>query len=613
MSNVRLWDREEDRPFTLAGREVDPSLRTVASAGGVTPVEPRIMALLLMLVRHAGQVVRRADLIDAIWGGAAGSDQSLTSAISALRKALGETKDDRVILTVPKIGYRLVAEPFYTARGEEPRRHRFAGPSRRALAMPAAIAATLLTVLVLVGALAPRLQADAFDTVVVAPVLTDPGLRAEGFVLGLEVAETLSRLEGYRVIGPFDASRVDVSGLKPDLLISSELTRDDDGVRVLMTLNDPASGDSPRRIQITASDFLGLRTEYLSALLGLFPTPDELPPPRMTDDAEAYGAYVLGSFHYWQLTADGHEAAVRHLERAVARDPDFAAAQLMLANGHLARAASTPGEPGGDVRAEARRALLASVRADPTNPVALATLGDVQLCYDADPEAARQSFEAALALDPDVNHQGVFRYHIARGDHAAAHDFLRKSIREYPLSPWQHAVVAMNMLMLGQWEEAMALAERAIELEPGLWKARQARAMVRSRLGDAVAASEEVLTLLDDQPDNPSLLVSAAIIMMESGEEAGARDMITRLRQSTDRAIFLAFADLHGGAKRSALDHLGSAAKEGDLSMCYLAVQPLWDPLRAEPEFQALERSYRIGPPGTGVRQSSLMTGSGGR
>jgi serine/threonine protein kinase/Flp pilus assembly protein TadD len=56
------------------------------------------------LLLHAGEVVTKDELLDAVWPGLAVVDNSLATAISKLRKALG---DESMILTVPRIGYRL--------------------------------------------------------------------------------------------------------------------------------------------------------------------------------------------------------------------------------------------------------------------------------------------------------------------------------------------------------------------------------------------------------------------------------------------------------------------------------------------------------------------------
>lgn len=95
--------------------------RNVADGlNGESRVEPKIAQLLWVLVRRAGAVVNRDTLIEQVWDGAYGADQNLTNAISQLRKTLGEKNGEvRKIETVPKRGYRLVAEVSWVLPDDE--------------------------------------------------------------------------------------------------------------------------------------------------------------------------------------------------------------------------------------------------------------------------------------------------------------------------------------------------------------------------------------------------------------------------------------------------------------------------------------------------------------
>jgi predicted ATPase/DNA-binding winged helix-turn-helix (wHTH) protein len=67
------------------------------------------LAVLRYLVEHAGQVVTKAELFDALWPGTAVSDGALTFCIVALRKALGDkAKKPEFIETVHRRGYRFL-------------------------------------------------------------------------------------------------------------------------------------------------------------------------------------------------------------------------------------------------------------------------------------------------------------------------------------------------------------------------------------------------------------------------------------------------------------------------------------------------------------------------
>ncbi len=75
-------------------------------------MEPLVMQLLLQLVERQGQVLPRRELFDHLWGNAQVGDDSLNRLVGNLRKALERASAGAVqIETVPRLGYRLIAEP----------------------------------------------------------------------------------------------------------------------------------------------------------------------------------------------------------------------------------------------------------------------------------------------------------------------------------------------------------------------------------------------------------------------------------------------------------------------------------------------------------------------
>lgn len=95
------------QPFTIGPVRVDPERRLVSSGRDEVSLEPKVMAVLMALVEQRGQVVTREALLDKIWAREFGGDESLTRAVSLLRKAL---EDRKAIETVTKKGYRFTRD-----------------------------------------------------------------------------------------------------------------------------------------------------------------------------------------------------------------------------------------------------------------------------------------------------------------------------------------------------------------------------------------------------------------------------------------------------------------------------------------------------------------------
>jgi len=73
-------------------------------------LERRAMETLILLCAHAGQVVKKDELIEAVWGRLAVSDHSVAMVICQLRRAFGDdARAPTYIETITKRGYRLIA------------------------------------------------------------------------------------------------------------------------------------------------------------------------------------------------------------------------------------------------------------------------------------------------------------------------------------------------------------------------------------------------------------------------------------------------------------------------------------------------------------------------
>ena len=90
---------------------VDPAVGTISQADYCTQVGPKVMNVLLYLAGRPGEVLSREQILSSVWSDRNVSDDVLTQAITVLRKALGDDpREPQMIQTLPKRGYRLIAE-----------------------------------------------------------------------------------------------------------------------------------------------------------------------------------------------------------------------------------------------------------------------------------------------------------------------------------------------------------------------------------------------------------------------------------------------------------------------------------------------------------------------
>jgi serine/threonine protein kinase/DNA-binding winged helix-turn-helix (wHTH) protein len=99
------------RLWRFADYEFDELRRELRLKGQSIDLETKPLDLLLQLLLHAGEVVTKEELLESVWPDVMVVDGSLATAVSKLRKAMGD-EDHPVIVTVPRVGYRL-AVPVY--------------------------------------------------------------------------------------------------------------------------------------------------------------------------------------------------------------------------------------------------------------------------------------------------------------------------------------------------------------------------------------------------------------------------------------------------------------------------------------------------------------------
>ena len=103
------------QPTSLQYRFVDFSLdvaeRRLRRCGVAIPLAPKVFDTLVLLVENSGHLIEKDEFMKRLWPDTFVGEDALARNISILRKVLGGSSDSQsVIATVPKKGYRFVAE-----------------------------------------------------------------------------------------------------------------------------------------------------------------------------------------------------------------------------------------------------------------------------------------------------------------------------------------------------------------------------------------------------------------------------------------------------------------------------------------------------------------------
>ncbi len=103
-------DQSGKRIYGFGPFRVDPDKQSLLRDGQPIGLTPKTFQLLLVLLRHSNATVSKDELMKTVWPDTFVEETNLTRNIFALRKALGETEQNRYIITVPGHGYRFAAD-----------------------------------------------------------------------------------------------------------------------------------------------------------------------------------------------------------------------------------------------------------------------------------------------------------------------------------------------------------------------------------------------------------------------------------------------------------------------------------------------------------------------
>jgi len=115
-----MMSRPANRFYLFDGFRVDATERILLKGDREVPLTPKVFDTLLALIENSSHILTKKELMQLVWPDSFVEENNLAQNISILRKALGESKQgEHYIQTVPKRGYRFVADVSTTGGSEE--------------------------------------------------------------------------------------------------------------------------------------------------------------------------------------------------------------------------------------------------------------------------------------------------------------------------------------------------------------------------------------------------------------------------------------------------------------------------------------------------------------
>ena len=370
---------------------LDLSRERLLRDGDQVKLRPQSFRILQYLVENSGRLLTKSELVNALWGDLAVTDDSLVQCLRDVRLALDD-RDHAIIQTVPKRGYLFALRPKF--------RPKFSSIA----VLPFA-----------------DMSSDSEKVEYLADGLAEELINVLGQAPGLKV---VSRGSSFR----FRGKAQDIAELGRQLNVSTILEgsvrRSGDQLRIAIQLVNASDGYSfwSQTYDRRMGDLIAIQEEIATSVmrsLALHTGGDELklPARRYAANSNAYHLYLTGR-HFWnKRTKSAVEKAIECWERAIAADPDCALAYSGIADGyamlgyHGYRSPRDAFEAG---RAAARKAI----EINDLLSEAHASLGELSLHFRCDLKTCALELKTAATLNPAYSraHHNWSHYWISAGD-----------------------------------------------------------------------------------------------------------------------------------------------------------------------------------------------------
>jgi TolB-like protein/DNA-binding winged helix-turn-helix (wHTH) protein/Tfp pilus assembly protein PilF len=637
--------------------ELDERAGELRRSGRRVALQPQPLEILRALLERPGEVVTREELRRRVWrsGAYVDFDRSLNKAIVKLRDALGDDADSpRYIETLPRHGYRFIPLPNLHAQVDAAQEGQSAltanmpqpeGPASPQISpVPRVLSAGVrlglrwagmaVAVLSLAGWLisswfrmeapshpAPPPNSTPAVAVAFAPppysIAVLPFLNMSGdptqeyFSDGLteELLNSLSRINELQVAArtssfSFQGEHPDITTVAHKLNVASVLEgsvrRSGHTVRVTAQLNNAMTGFHiwSQTYDRDLGDVLQLQTDIATAVA------EALKVKLLSDVAErielggthspaALDAYLRGSKALTRIADESSlQSAIAEYTEAIRLDPSYA---LAFAGRSRALSAYAIGFGTRDIfdkaQADAREALKLSPELAEGH-LALATyLSRGTLDFTN----ANQAYERAVVLAPGNAEvlADCGRFAVLMGRFSAGLAAARRAVALDPLGARSRYELGMALHFARRDEEAVAAFGEAISLDPNYTRAYHFRGLAYYLLGDFQSARLSC----EAEPRPSARQWCLALTYKKLGQHADAEAMLKKM-QAADRGdpAGFSYATIYAqwGNTTKALESLTTAMRHRSPDLVYVKTDPLLDPLRGDPSFQAIERELKF-------------------
>ncbi|MGH9967721.1 MAG: winged helix-turn-helix domain-containing tetratricopeptide repeat protein [Pyrinomonadaceae bacterium] len=628
----------QDESIRFGPFELKPQSGELRRDGTAIKLPPQPFKVLLLLAENAGQLVTRKELHEKIWGHDTfvDFDKGLNLCIAQIREALGDdAQSRRYIETLPRRGYRFIAtvhrgtsrdlssqigETTGTEQSVRSAARRFR--LRKSPALIFTVIVVLIVSLLTVFYLRSLRPSSKFSAQVAKSMLlvlpfenltNDPAQDYFSDGLTEEMITRLGSLQPKRlgVIARTTALTYKKSGkdirqigreLGVSYVLEGSVRREGGRIRITSQLIqvDDQTHLWAETFDRNETDLLDIQREVATRVASSLSL--ELLPASYSEVAgklakpEAYDAYLKGRYLITKDTLEDLQRSIPYFDSAIAADPNFAPAYAAEVEA-LVLITDWTGSTAAVSLPKAKAAALKTIELSPSYAEGYAALGAVQFWLEWNWHDAELNFRRAVELNPynPLTRLNYGRCLLARGHMGAGVNEINEAVKLDPVSLLTTGLAAFAQLHSGRFDEAIALSNRMLELEPKSWAAREC--LFRAYIGkgnyrDALNTTRERMVQEGAKPEELKVLDKGT---PKDVIDAHFRTALGHMNESARKGervwnMYGAWLCVRLGEKDQAFAWLEKAASERAPFLVYLSIDPMWEPLRSDARFASLAR-----------------------
>jgi TolB-like protein len=312
-----------------------------------------------------------------------------------------------------------------------------------------------------------------------------------------------------------------------------------------------------------------------------------------TTDTTANEFYHKGRSLWEKRTGDNIPKAIEFYGQAIARDPNYALAYAGLANAYVLLPFYTATRRA-DSYTKAKEAALKALQLDPSVAEAHVALGKLNF-FHMDLAGSMREYQRAIELKPNsaTAHQWFSNDSLVsygRFDEAIAEG--RRAVELDPLSVVINADLGLTFYLSRRYDDAIGQLRKTLAIDPTSFYAHYSLGIALQLKGDLSAAISEYEKAKQLSDDSYVIALLGAAKGLAGDKKAAEQalknlDQIFQNQDVDEYSRALLFLSLNNKEEALRSVERAVAARDGS-SLTWIKVDPLLDPLRGDPRFEAL-------------------------